>query len=195
MITLIAGGKGLIGKEIANHLWPDVLIYDLPEAENPLIDYEMGEYDAFIDCARYDAPSKQFQTWNTVIKHFKEQQHGRMILFSSIYGHKAPEFQMYIDTEIPETPIEYAIWKGGTEQAVRYLAQKFKSGVWDIQVNGIAPGGVWDKHSDKFMNAYYYAGHASMILPRNIIPVVDMLLHKDNAVNGQIITVDGGWSL
>jgi NAD(P)-dependent dehydrogenase (short-subunit alcohol dehydrogenase family) len=34
-----------------------------------------------------------------------------------------------------------------------------------------------------------------MIEPKNLLPVVDMLLHPDNTVNGQVITVDGGWSL
>ena len=116
-----------------------------------------------------------------------------MILFSSIYGHKAPDFSIYMGTEIPETPLEYAMTKGGIEQATRFLAQKLKP--YNIQVNCIAPGGVFNGHSDQFHLNYVRAGQAPMIEPKNLLPVVDMLLHPDNAVNGQVITVDAGWSL
>jgi NAD(P)-dependent dehydrogenase (short-subunit alcohol dehydrogenase family) len=148
---------------------------------------------AFIDCARYERQEDQFLTWNTMINHFKLQNHGRIILFSSIYGHTAPDFSIYPGTEIPETPLEYAMSKAGVEQATRFLAQKLKP--YNIQVNAIAPGGVFNNHSDKFHAAYVHAGRTAMIETKNILPVIDMLLHPDNAVNGQVITVSGGWEL
>ena len=191
MVALISGGKGLIGSAIHKHTGG--VIYDFPEAVSPLDLPKYPTIDAFIDCARYDHQCDQVTTWETVIAHFKKQHQGRIILFSSIYGHKAPDFSMYPGTEIATTPLEYAMWKGGTEQAVRYLAQQLKP--WHIQVNAIAPGGVLNNHSEEFQQAYRESGGAPMITTANILPVVDMLLHPDNAVNGQVITVSGGWEL
>lgn len=190
MKILVIGGQGLIGSAICEHLIKDHTVhsYDLKTPDN------MGtldqEYDVVIDCARYAMSADQIGMWNRASK-------GRprcaLILFSSIYGHKAPDFSIYDGTEIKETPLEYAFTKGGIEQAVRYLAQKLKP--WNIQVNAIAPGGVLDFQGAGFQYAYKQAGNAPMIEPKNLLPVVDMLLHPDNAVNGQVITVDGGWSL
>jgi NAD(P)-dependent dehydrogenase (short-subunit alcohol dehydrogenase family) len=188
-MILIAGSKGLIGTAITRH-WGELATgYDLPDALPPTgIDY-----GAFIDCARYADQKDQIATWHTVIKQLQRKGAGRMILFSSIYGHKAPDFGIYPGTEIPETPLEYAMSKAATEQATRFLAQKLKP--YNIQVNCIAPGGVFNNHSDKFHANYVHAGHSPMIEPKNILPVIDMLLHPDNAVNGQVITVDGGFCL
>jgi NAD(P)-dependent dehydrogenase (short-subunit alcohol dehydrogenase family) len=207
MKILVTGGSGLIGTAIRHHLVPNTIInYDLyfdyddyigcsarVDARIPLHKYMYPDLDVFIDCARYGKPSEQFITWNTVINHFKQQGKGKMILFSSIYGHKVPDFSIYQDTEIEETPIEYAIWKAGTEHATRFLAQKLKP--YYIQVNCIAPGGVHDKQSLAFQQLYKESGGVSMITTKNILPVIDMLLHKDNAINGQVITIDKGWSL
>jgi NAD(P)-dependent dehydrogenase (short-subunit alcohol dehydrogenase family) len=189
MKILVIGGQGLIGSAVCEHLAKEhtAYSYDLKTPD------EMGtldqRYDAVVDCARYETLTEQTVMWLRVIS----RKCDKLILFSSIYGHKAPDFSMYDGTEIKETPLEYAIWKGGTEQATRYLAQKLKP--WHIQVNCIAPGGVLDRHSDQFQDAYRESGGVSMIETKAILPVIDMLLHPDNKVNGQVITVDGGWSL
>jgi len=207
MNILIAGGSGLIGSAIMHHLWEYAPVsYDIKSppysgwswfsASLPLSNFTTRtdfNFDTFIDCSWPAKPSDQFKTWNTVVEHFKQQGHGKMILFSSIYGHKAPDFGMYEGTEIQAKPIEYAMLKAATEQATRYLAQKLKP--WGIQVNCIAPGGVHNKESMLFETRYCASGFAPMIRTKNILPVVDMLLHPDNAVNGEIITVDGGWTL
>jgi NAD(P)-dependent dehydrogenase (short-subunit alcohol dehydrogenase family) len=203
-MIIVAGGSGLIGRAIRNHFDSESVInYDINpvnsgyywlDATKPLEGRSLlKKVDAFIDCSRPAKPSDQFKTWNSVIDHFKQRNGGRMILFSSIYGHKTPDFSIYAGTEIQPPTIDYTIWKAGTEQAVRYLAKRLRP--WGIQVNAIAPGGVLDKHSDEFQDAYRDTGGAPMIEPKNLLPVVDMLLHPDNAVNGQVITVDGGWSL
>jgi NAD(P)-dependent dehydrogenase (short-subunit alcohol dehydrogenase family) len=193
MIALVAGGSGLIGQAVCRHLFPAAINYDPvadPATANNLTD---RDFEAFIDCGRYDHQCDQVVTWETVIGQFKLNGGGRMILFSSIYGHKAPDFNMYPGTEIPPTPMKYAMDKAAVEQATRYLAQKLKP--WGIQVNAIAPGGVCDKHSEEFQQAYIASGGVSMIQTKNILPVVDMLLHPDNQVNGQVIEVSGGWRL
>lgn len=187
MTILISGARGLIGSAILEH-YPEAKGYDLPQDIPPNIDY-----DVFIDCARYDTPHAQLVTWNHVISQFKWQNKGRIILFSSIYGHKCPDFSIYQGTEISPTPLDYAFLKGGTEQATRYLAHWLKP--WGIQVNCIAPGGVMNNHSDEFQSNYLNSGGVSMIETKNMLPVVDALLHPDNAMNGCILTVDRGWSL
>jgi hypothetical protein len=206
--NLIAGGSGLIGRSISEHiLFGGILNYDLTktpygkagcwmDARVPLSHYlneDKFTIGTFIDCARYTDQKDQITTWETMIDYFRQRGSGKMILFSSIYGHKAPDFSIYPGTKIPETPLEYAMSKAGVEQATRFLAQKLKP--YNIQVNCIAPGGVFNNHSDEFHANYVHAGRTAMIETKNILPVVEMLLHPDNAVNGQVITVDGGWIL
>ena len=200
--VIVIGGSGLIGNAILNLPGHEMYNYDRKPAGRwlsaltPLSSYlKESRYrtHAVIDCARYDCWSDQIANWQAAIDHFLAHGGGRLILFSSIYGHKAPDFTIYEGTEIPETSLEYSFWKGGTEQAVRHLAQKYKTD--NIQVNAIAPGGVLNGHSDEFQIAYLEAGTAPMIAPSDILPVVEMLLHPDNKVNGQVVTVDGGWSL
>ena len=188
-MILIAGSNGLIGSAIKRHLGELSGGYDLPDKTPP----KGFDYGAFIDCARYSNQADQIVTWHTAIKQLQRRGAGRMILFSSIYGHKAPDFSIYQYTEIPETPLEYAMSKAATEQATRFLAQKLKP--YNIQVNCICPGGVFNNHSDQFHANYVRAGQAPMIEPKNILPVIDMLLHPDNVMTGQILTIDGGWSL
>jgi NAD(P)-dependent dehydrogenase (short-subunit alcohol dehydrogenase family) len=192
MKLLILGGKGLIGNAIYQHLIKNHDVY-ICEKGDSLSECPLETTEAVIDCARYENPCDQRALWHIVIDKFKRFGGGKLILFSSIYGHKAPDFYIYIDTEIAPTQLEYAMDKGAVEQATRYLAQRLKP--YNIQVNCIAPGGVLDGHSEEFQDAYALAGEAPMIRTENILPVVDMLLNPVNAVNGQIITVDGGWSL
>jgi len=111
MNVLISGGSGLIGSAICDWLFyekNDVFNYDFKtrpymnnlDAKNPLQDLlscdlcNLPQMDAFIDCSWPAKPSDQFKTWNTVVDHFKQQGHGKMILFSSIYGHKTPDFSI-----------------------------------------------------------------------------------------------------
>lgn len=191
-MIIISGSKGHIGSALMRELWGRKLMgFDKGDA---IPDKDDGEPLIFIDAARYKAPSEQFKIWDVIIQRMIKRGHGgKIILFSSIYGHKAPRFEIYPGTEIPETTLEYAMWKGATEQAVRYLAQKLKPHF--IQVNAIAPGGVINGQSDKFQDKYRAAGaNTGMIVTANLIPVVEMLI-DGCAVNGQIITVDHGWSL
>ncbi len=207
-LNLITGGSGLIGRAICEHIkFGGVLNYDLTktpygkagcwmDARVPLSHYlheDKFTIGNFIDCARYDHQCDQIKTWETMIDYFRQRGSGRTILFSSIYGHKAPDFSIYNGTEIAATPLKYAMDKAAVEQAVRYLAQQLKP--WHIQVNAIAPGGVLNNHSEEFQQAYRESGGASMITTASILPVVDMLLDPVNAVNGQVITIDGGWGL
>lgn len=209
-MILIAGGSGLIGKAIAENVGTKHLVYNYDlvhsttprtvflDANVPLkyhLEFNKLNFTTFIDCARYKSQADQIKTWDTVIKYFKQRDTNRcqMILFSSIYGHKAPRFGMYAGTDVPETPLSYAMDKAAVEQATRFLAEKYKK--WGIKVNCIAPGGVFNGHSSEFQEHYVLAGGAPMIQIENILPVVEMLMHPSNVMNGQVLSVEGGWTL
>jgi NAD(P)-dependent dehydrogenase (short-subunit alcohol dehydrogenase family) len=209
-MILIAGGSGLIGKAIGDSFLTKHLVYnyDLVHSDNPRhIFFDAHEpltahlsrnacnIETFIDCARYKSQADQITTWEAVISYFKKRnrEHGQMILFSSIYGHKAPRFGMYEGTDVPETPLSYAMDKAAVEQATKFLAEKYKK--WKIAVNCIAPGGVFNGHSEDFQEHYMTAGGVPMIQTKNLLPVVKMLMDDDNVINGQIISVEGGWTL
>lgn len=190
--VLIIGGLGLIGSAIREHLKKKYTVHyhDIRQAYRNILNQK---YYAVIDCGRYETTVEQRSLWTRVIYEFEKQGHGNLILFSSIYGHKAPRFEIYGGTEVQPTPLDYAMDKAAVEQATRYLAKKLE--ISNIKVNCIAPGGVLNGHSEGFQFMYRMSGNAPMIGTKNLLPVVDMLLHEDSAVNGEVITVDGGWCL
>lgn len=190
--VLILGGLGLIGSAIREHLKESYQVhyYDPKEDCKGILNQK---YYAVIDCGRYDEQKEQRALWDRIIYEFKKQGKGNLILFSSIYGHKAPSFEIYNGNEVPVTPLTYAMDKAGVEQATRYLAQKLKP--LNIKVNCIAPGGVLNGQSEHFQTLYRVYGRVPMIETKNILPVIDMFLHPDSVLNGQVVTVDWGWCL
>lgn len=198
MNILVAGGSGLIGSAVIDHrvdMKDFVFNYDIIAGRGEYLDAKKPIHipravDSFIDCSWPAKPSDQFKTWNTVIKHFQEKKSGKIILLSSIYGHKAPDFGMYVGTEIKVKPVEYCMLKAATDQFVRYQSRKLRP--YGIQINAIAPGGVLNKESEVFQEEYLTSWGVPMIQPKNIFPQIDALLHPDNAVNGQVIPIDLG---
>jgi NAD(P)-dependent dehydrogenase (short-subunit alcohol dehydrogenase family) len=91
-------------------------------------------------------------------------------------------------------PIGYPVTKAGLAMATKYLSVYL--GNKGFNVNGIAPGGI-ENHQDKeFIDAY------SQQVPMGRMAKVDEMLETlfllatsgSNYINGQIISVDGGWT-
>lgn len=99
----------------------------------------------------------------------------------------------------PERPC-YAMAKAGINALMRHVASRW--GRHGIRANSIAPGLVLNKDNPKVIpedvKAAALAGTRSTRLgtPDDIAAMVVHLLYDDGAwINGQVISVDGGWTM
>jgi len=124
-----------------------------------------------------------------------KQNYGNIINIASIYGFAAPRFEIYEGTKMTN-PVEYAAIKGAIINLTRYLASYL--GKYNIRVNCISPGGVFDNQPESFVKKY-----SQKVLLGNRMANVDdltgtllfLLSDASKYITGQNIVVDGGWSL
>lgn len=123
------------------------------------------------------------------------QDYGNIINTGSIYGFTAPRFEIYEGTEMT-TPVEYAATKGAIINLTKYLASYL--GKYNIKVNCISPGGVYDHQPETFVKKY----SQKVLLGKRMANVDDLtgallflLSDASKYITGQNIIVDGGWSL
>jgi NAD(P)-dependent dehydrogenase (short-subunit alcohol dehydrogenase family) len=124
-----------------------------------------------------------------------KQNYGNIINIGSIYGFTAPRFEIYEGTEMT-TPVEYAAIKGAIINLTKYLASYL--GKYNIRVNCISPGGVYDHQPETFVKKY----SQKVLLEKRMANVDDLtgallflLSDSSKYITGQNIVVDGGWSL
>ena len=136
-----------------------------------------------------------FLTAQQVAKVMIKQNFGNIINMASIYGFTAPRFDIYKGTEMT-MPIEYAAIKGAIINLTRYLASYL--GKYNIRVNCISPGGVFDNQPESFVKKY----SQKVLLGKRIAKTDDLtgtllflLSGASKYITGQNIIIDGGWSL
>ncbi len=125
----------------------------------------------------------------------KKQGHGNIINIGSIYGFCAPRFEIYNNTKMT-MPVEYSFIKGGILNFTKYLASYL--GEYNIRVNAISPGGVFNNQPQEFVDAYcqHVLLEKRMADPKDISGVLKFLLSDESKyITGQNIVVDGGWSI
>ena len=130
-----------------------------------------------------------------ILRHFQAHDiRGELIHISSIQGVCAPKFDHYQGTTMT-SPIEYAAIKAGVIAATRWLA-KYHSGK-NIRVNCISPGGIIDGQPDEFLQRYRASCTNFGMLKADQIAttIVFLLTPEAEAINGQNLIVDDGWSL
>jgi len=130
-----------------------------------------------------------------VAKVMIKQNYGNVINMGSIYGLVAPRFEIYKGTEMT-MPVEYTAIKGAIINLTKYLASYL--GKYNIRVNCISPGGVYNNQPESFVKKY----SQKVLLEKRMANVDDLtgallFLLSDGSkyMTGQNIIVDGGWSL
>lgn len=129
-----------------------------------------------------------------VIKIFKMQNYGNLILLSSIQGVSPPKFEHYKGTKM-SSPIEYGAIKSGIISITKYLAKSVRN--TDIRVNCVSPGGILDNQPISFLKAYKKSCNSKGMLDAKDVSNTILFLCNDKSkyINGQNIIVDDGWSL
>lgn len=129
-----------------------------------------------------------------VLRHFQVNTGGDLVHISSIQGVCAPKFEHYQGTAMT-SPVEYAAIKAGVIAITRWLA-KYHSGQ-NIRVNCVSPGGILDNQDASFVDRYRESCTNIGMLSGELIAdaVIFLLSPSADAINGQNLIVDDGWSL
>ena len=165
-----------------NSAWPktDNVTGSIEEANENIVAKNITDHlMAFYLCCR------------EIFIHMKKNKRGSIINYGSIYGDIAPDFRIYQDTEI-QSPPSYPMIKGGIHAYTKYLA--CYAAPYNIRVNAICPGGVLDKHSEKFQKKY--GGRIPLGRMANqeemLSPALFLASETSSYITGHLLNVDGG---
>jgi NAD(P)-dependent dehydrogenase (short-subunit alcohol dehydrogenase family) len=113
-----------------------------------------------------------------------------VILLSSIYGQIIPDDKMYEGSCIKKPPLEYCVSKAGLNHAVRYLSKY-------MHINCISPGGIESPEMDEtFKSNYKNNNYGKFTNVNEVAGMVKYLLSEEGkGINGQVLTIDGGFSI
>mgnify|MGYP001169095041 CR=1 FL=1 len=127
-----------------------------------------------------------------IFMHMKKNKKGSIINYGSIYGELSPDFKIYKETEIQPPSPSYPMIKGGIHAYTKYLASY--AAPYNIRVNAICPGGVLDKHTEKFQKKYgdriplgRMANQEEMLSP-----ALFLASETSSYITGHLLNVDGG---
>ena len=128
-----------------------------------------------------------------VLEQMKLQGGGTMVNFGSTYGIVGPNFNIYEGTEMT-MPAAYAAIKGGIINFTRYLAAYY--GKYNIRVNSISPGGVFNNQDPAFVKRYGGLTPLGRMAepPEIAAPVLFLCSEASSYMTGQNLVVDGGWT-
>ena len=118
---------------------------------------------------------------------------GSLINIGSTYGVLGNDFTVYEDTDMT-SPMAYSAIKGGIINLTRYLASYF--GGYNIRVNSLCPGGVYNNQNSTFVKAYSKKTPLKRMGNPEELASAALFLASDAAsyISGATIMVDGGWS-
>ncbi len=118
---------------------------------------------------------------------------GSIIQLGSTYGVVGQDLTIYEGTDMGEN-MTYAAIKGGITNLSRLMASYY--GKFNIRVNTLCPGGIFDNQNPVFVNNYSNKTPLKrMGKPEEIASTV-LFLASDAAsyITGATIMVDGGWT-
>lgn len=129
-----------------------------------------------------------------VARVMKEHGGGSIVNLGSIYGIVAPDFSIYEGTSMG-LPVEYAAIKSGVIHLTKYMARYLKG--TGVRVNCISPGGVLDGQPESFLEKYRRKCSSKGMLDSADLEsaLLFLLAPESNAVTGQNIVVDDGFTL
>ena len=126
------------------------------------------------------------------IKIMKKQRSGKIINIASVYGCKSSDERIYGKSGRNNSEV-YTATKAGVIALTKYMSAHFAK--YNIQVNSISPGGIFNDQSEDFVNNYIYKTPSQKMGTENDLNGIFKLLISDESsyINGQNIAVDGGF--
>ena len=123
----------------------------------------------------------------------RESAGASIINIGSIYGQAAPDWRLYDDTDM-SNPAAYGASKGGLIQLTRWLSSTLAP---TIRVNAISPGGIFRDQPQIFVKRYEEKTPLARMATEEDFQGAIAYLASDLSkyMNGQVMTVDGGWSV
>lgn len=129
----------------------------------------------------------------------KNKINGSVILTSSIYGVIAQDINVYKRTGIIEN-IAYTLVKSGINNFVKNAAVRY--GEFNINVNSICPGGVYNTKDKNFKNKNFVRNYISKVplkrfaKPKDLVNAYCFLASKKSSyITGVNLLIDGGYTL
>jgi NAD(P)-dependent dehydrogenase (short-subunit alcohol dehydrogenase family) len=185
----VTGSKGLLGEQFCRALegqGAKVIGLDIKSGFDVMTD-RLPDCDILVNNARTD--------WQGMYRLAAQMGSGSVINIASIYGVIAPDFRIYDDTEIADSPIEYSATKAAVIGVTKYLAVSLAAS--GVRVNCISPGGVENGHSEQFIKNYSSTvPMGRMALPDEINgAVVFLASDASKYMTGQNLIIDGGRSV
>lgn len=122
-----------------------------------------------------------------VIPEMIDQSEGSILCISSIWGSRAASME-----------VAYAMTKGAVEQFTRSLASELAH--MNIRVNAIAPGGVKTSmlsnlSADEMKSFTEEIPFSRLASPEEIAELAAFLVTQGTYITGQVLTIDGGFTL
>ena len=205
MQVVVAGSKGLIGKEVVKALERrgySVVEIDQDTEYSVHIDdtkkiFDKYEVRGFVNCAYPQYWLEHISLFINATEDFayymSRNGGGAIVNLSSIYGLVGPDDRIYKGTDMTMPP-GYAAAKGAIIAHSRCIATKYAAK--GVRVNCVAPGGVYDTQSDYFVAEYNRrVPMGRMAKSGDISSVVAFLIGSGSKyITGQTIPVDGGLS-
>ena len=119
-----------------------------------------------------------------------------VVNIGSKYGSVAVNPKLYDGgNESMYSPVHYGVSKAALHHLTRELAVRFAAR--DVRVNAISLGGVEGSQSGEFLSRYAEMSPLGrMLKPSEILGPIDFLLSETSSgVTGQVLAVDGGWTI
>jgi 2-deoxy-D-gluconate 3-dehydrogenase len=137
-----------------------------------------------------------FLACQAAVKPMLAQGSGVIINLSSIYGLAAPDQRLY---QRPGEPVQYkpayySVTKAGVLGMTYYLAAYYAGK--NIRVNALSPGGVYNGHSESFVQAYSARAVLGRMAEKDEMNGAILFLASDASayMTGANLVVDGGWT-
>lgn len=129
-----------------------------------------------------------------IAEHMKRKKSGSIINLGSTYGIVGPDFSIYEGTRMT-MPAAYSAIKGGIITFTKYLGSYY--GKYNVRVNCISPGGVYDKQPSVFVKKYTQKAPLKRMADKEDIVGGVIYLASDAAryVTGHNLVIDGGWTI
>jgi NAD(P)-dependent dehydrogenase (short-subunit alcohol dehydrogenase family) len=144
-----------------------------------------------------DSVTSYFVIGRHLAEKMKDHGGGSVVNFSSMYGHISPDPGTYPAPMIPN-PIDYGASKAALSHLTRYMAVHY--GKKGVRFNAVAPGPF--PHPGMQVDPEFMAALSAKTpmgrigrQAETVGPTVFLLSEASSYMTGQILAVDGGWTV